>query len=653
MREMSNLDVYFAARELKMLEGGRIDKIYREGKKVWMRIYLPEKGERDLVFFPGAIFLSEYKRYAEREPDSFCMLLRKHLLGKRILFVKQKGFERIVEIETRESILVFEIFSKGNVILCDKNYTIIMPMEVQLWRDREILPKKAYKYPPSPLNPFSLSFEEFCEILKGNKKIVSFLAANLYFSGFYAEEICARAGIDKNKKVSELSEEERKRIFEVIRKLRQEFSPVLYVKDSLPENFAPFEMLTLKDKFEERKFDTFCRVLDEYFTHREREATRSESEERARSERERIRRIIERQKDVLKNLERMEEESRKKAEILFNHLDLVERIFSGLRNALAKGMGWEKIREVVELEDSEEARAIREIREHEGKLILYLEGREIEVDFTLSPAENAQEYYERAKKYRRKIESVKERIEQMKKEAKKVEKGEEGKSAGERIRKRGERERKHWYERFRWSFTSEGFLVVAGKDAAQNELLYSKYLEPSDVVLHADIAGAPLTVVKSQGREITPLAVREAAEIAATYSRAWKMQLGSVDVYWVLPEQVSKSPPPGQYLPKGSFMIYGQKNYLRKTQVRICIGVTIDEEKQEARVYTGSVLGARKYCKYFVTVYPGSIPKIKAGREVKLKLLQKALPEDKAPIEKIPEEEFISALPGDCGEIIG
>jgi predicted ribosome quality control (RQC) complex YloA/Tae2 family protein len=317
-------------------------------------------------------------------------------------------------------------------------------------------------------------------------------------------------------------------------------------------------------------------------------------------------------------------------------------------------MSWEEIKERIEMEDSPEARAIKEIREHEGKLVLSLEGKDIEVDFTISPVENAQMYYERAKKYKKKIETVQQKIKETKEKLKECEVRKTEATKEVKILPK-KKPKKRWYEKFRWSLTSEGFLVVAGKDATQNEVLYKKYLEPDDIVLHADIHGAPLTIVKSQGKDITPLAVREAAEIAAAYSSAWKMKLGSVDVYWVRPEQVSKSPPAGQYLPKGSFMIYGEKNYLRKTEVKLAVGVMISEseEGREAKVFAGSVLGARAHCKYFVTVFPGDTPQHELAKQVKLKLLQKAMPEDKELIEKIPLEDFQRVLPGGGGDVLG
>ena len=89
------------------------------------------------------------------------------------------------------------------------DYQIITPLEVQIWRERRIVPKAKYQYPPSVANPFELKIDKFYNLLQSTEKdIVRFLAVDLSFSGLYAEEICARAGVDKKKLCRMLSKDE-------------------------------------------------------------------------------------------------------------------------------------------------------------------------------------------------------------------------------------------------------------------------------------------------------------------------------------------------------------------------------------------------------------------------------------------------------------
>jgi len=118
-----------------------------------------------------------------------------------------------------------------------------------------------------------------------------------------------------------------------------------------------------------------------------------------------------------------------------------------------------------------------------------------------------------------------------------------------------------WYERYRWFLTSEGFLAVAGKDASSNTSLLKKHLEKSDLVFHAEVRGSPVLLLK-EGAKAGERSRIEAAQFAASYSRAWREKMSTITVYYVKPEQVSFTPPPGHYLPKGGFIVKGERNYL-------------------------------------------------------------------------------------------
>ncbi len=635
MRDMSALDLMFLVKELKLLEGGRIDKIYSEGKRLLLRIWVPGKGSFDLYYEPGKLFVTEYKRKFP-EPTPFCMLLRKHLCGRRIKEINQPGFERIVEIKTGEKTLILELFSKGNIILCDSSGTVIMPLEVQIWKDRQILPKKPYSLPPRTPNPFSLSAAELLDLAKkSGKTLAPFLAVNLGLSGKYAEEVCARAGLEKDLPCSELLETDAGALVKAMRSLLESFNPQLIILNG-ERDFAPFDMKIYEGR-ERKTAKSFTHVLDEFFS-----KVPEPPEER--KELEKLERIKSEMAEAIKKLREREKLERKRAEAIYEKFDLVESIITGLRRAREAGLSWDEIKRRIELEDTPETRAIKEIREGEGIAVLDL-GVDVEIDFRLSPQENAERYFELSKKAKAKLESALKERRKILYRMRKL-KAEPKKSDGPKPKRKRKRK---WFEKFRWFVTTDGFLVVAGRDATQNEVLFKKHLEKDDIVLHADIHGAPLTVVKSGGREITPLAVREASEFAAAYSSAWKRGI-SVDVYWVRPDQVSKTPPSGEYLPKGSFMIRGQKNYLKKMDLKIAVGVKIEDGV--AVPICGNVQSVRFHSKYFVTVIPGDLPQSELAKKIKLKLLEKALPEDKKPIEELDLNEIQRLLPPGGGEIV-
>ncbi|HDD72636.1 MAG TPA: DUF814 domain-containing protein, partial [Candidatus Aenigmarchaeota archaeon] len=211
--------------------------------------------------------------------------------------------------------------------------------------------------------------------------------------------------------------------------------------------------------------------------------------------------------------------------------------------------------------------------------------------------------------------------------------------------------KKKWYEKFKWFFSSDGFLVIAGRDATQNEIILKRHAEPHDLVFHADIPGAAFVVVKTQGMDVPDETKKEAAEFAAAHCKAWNKGLGTVDVFSVKREQVSKSPPSGEYLPKGSFMIYGEREWYRDLELKLAIGVKVDRENNTARVLSGPVMAMRRNSDYFVTIKPGFKKSLELARTVKNKILVRASPEDKFIIEKIPLDEFQIVIPAGMGDV--
>ncbi|MEM0490886.1 MAG: NFACT RNA binding domain-containing protein, partial [Ignisphaera sp.] len=134
---------------------------------------------------------------------------------------------------------------------------------------------------------------------------------------------------------------------------------------------------------------------------------------------------------------------------------------------------------------------------------------------------------------------------------------------------------KEWYESYIWYVTSSGFLVIGGKNASQNMKIIRRLVNSDDIVLHADVHGASTVVIKTYGKNVDYDSIKEASLIAACYSKAWKNKLFSIDVFWVKGSQISLSPPSGEYLQKGSYMVYGERNYVRNIELKLAIGIEI------------------------------------------------------------------------------
>jgi hypothetical protein len=178
---------------------------------------------------------------------------------------------------------------------------------------------------------------------------------------------------------------------------------------------------------------------------------------------------------------------------------------------------------------------------------------------------------------------------------------------------------KKWFEKFRWFVSSDGFLVVAGRDATTNEVLVTKHMGDGDIVFHADIVGAPFVLVKTEVKEPGERCLHEAGEFAAAFSRAWREGFGSVDVYWVKPEQLSKGGPSGESVGHGAFVVRGQRNWIRGLKLVLAIGIVVDANGT-IQFVGGPVDAVKAKTEAYVTIVPDDM----SGKEL-LKLVLKAL----------------------------
>ncbi|PIO06111.1 hypothetical protein COT29_02565 [Candidatus Micrarchaeota archaeon CG08_land_8_20_14_0_20_59_11] len=188
------------------------------------------------------------------------------------------------------------------------------------------------------------------------------------------------------------------------------------------------------------------------------------------------------------------------------------------------------------------------------------------LDARLSAQQNAARYFDEAKKWRSKAEGARKAIAET--ESKLAKTSDFVEISRPKIRLKETREKK-WFEKFHYFTTSGGFLVVAGKDAKSNELLVARHMEPSDLFMHADITGAPATIVKD-GQKAGEGDLKEASQFSACYSSAWKNGLHAVDVYAAKPEQVSKQSH-GEFVGKGGFMIYGERRWFRNVPLKLVL----------------------------------------------------------------------------------
>ena len=131
----------------------------------------------------------------------------------------------------------------------------------------------------------------------------------------------------------------------------------------------------------------------------------------------------------------------------------------------------------------------------------------------------------------------------------------------------------NWYQKYHWWYTKNGFLVVGGKNVDDNEKLVKTYLKDTDYYFHTDEAGSGSFILITDGKIPNDIDFDETAEGVLAFSTQWNSSYTSGEVYYVLGNQVSKTPNTGEYVTKGSFIVRGKRNYIKVTGCTLGYGL--------------------------------------------------------------------------------
>ncbi|MFH1770922.1 MAG: NFACT family protein [archaeon] len=363
--EISSLELFHMTKELVDVVGGRIDKIYQKDREFLFTMHVRGKGRKMLKIMPNAIYLTEYKEEFSETPPGFCKFLRKKTANSTIAKIEQKDFERIIEIdfEGKEDSyrMIVELFNKGNVIFCDKDYKIISALESHKWKDRTLRGGIKYEFPPSQTNILFSDEKDFAKIIKESNKdsIVKILAIDFGLGGLYAEEICALTKIDKEKK--KLTAAEIKKVLGELKKLlKKKIKSNITCKEILPFDLKLFE------KEEKQYFDSFSEAIDSKFSKKIISTQKNFAEEKKDAGLDKIKAIIKQQEQTIKGMGKSEKENTEKGEFIYEHYEEIKKILEDM-NIARKKFSWEEIKERLKGH-----KVIKKINESEGTITIEL-----------------------------------------------------------------------------------------------------------------------------------------------------------------------------------------------------------------------------------------------------------------------------------------
>jgi len=504
--------------------------------------------------------------------------LRGLFRDERLTAVSMPRFDRIVELAFSSGRLVVELLEPFNVIAVREG-KVVWLLHSYRGKDREVRPGLPYAYPPAVFIDVLTADVDAIEKAIDPSDVRRSLIRRLGTGPELADELIARVGASPRALAEML-----KTLIDQIRAGRLE--PAVCIKGGAPVTVMPIRPVSMQCD-EVKLFNSFWAALDYYFTPMELAAMAVQKTQELAARRKKLEATV---AELEKKIPEYREEATRLKSLAHKLLMYKNEIEEALRGGES---------------------SIRILHVDRSKVKIELpEGDVVEVSRDTSLGRYITKLFDEAKELEEKASKAVQVLERLKKELAEVEEKqrrseEEVKTSVKAVARRS------WFERFHWTLTTGRKPVIGGRDASQNETVVRKYLKDHYLFFHADIPGASAVVTPPMD---DLLEVYQAAQFAAAYSRAWKIGIHAIDVYYVRGEQVSKQPPAGQYLAKGSFMVYGKREYVRNIRLELAIGCRVDGDVYRAVVAPprSAPLLAEKY----VVVTPGNVEKNKLAKEI-------------------------------------
>ncbi|AEE96174.1 Rqc2 family fibronectin-binding protein [Mahella australiensis] len=514
----------------------RIDKIYQPERD---EIVLHAKGKAGggtLLISANAanarVNLTERSMVNPMNAPMFCMVLRKHLQGGRIVSVDQPDTERIIEIgvESYDELgdktskrLTIEIMGRhSNIILINKDGVIIDSIKHithEMSRVRQVLPGLLYAYPPKQdkIDPFSISKSGMASQLAGQPASMSLeQALSSIINGISrstATEIAAIAGINGDLKLEQITLEVLDVLWDAFEHFRSDvvdkrWQPaIIYDEQGNPVDFFPLPVHR-RVNGQVVYMQSISQVLERYYA----------------------------QKDAIDHIKQKSSDLRK---LLNTHLERAKRKLEIQQRELAQTKDMDRYKLYGQLITSN----LYQLQpgQSEAKLVNFysqtMDELTISLDPSLTPAENAQRYFKLYNKAKNaaaalipQIEQTRDEIEYLESQLDNLERCTEETDIDEirqelseqgyiKHRRKNSDKSKAKPSQPHHFVSSTGMDIYVGKNNVQNDMLTLRWAAKSDYWLHVkDLPGSHV-IIRSQGKLPDQQTLLEAAMLAAHYSK--------------------------------------------------------------------------------------------------------------------------------------
>lgn len=528
--------------------GGRISKIAQPEADELLLTIKNEKKQYRLLISAGAslplIYLTENNKPSPMTAPNFCMLLRKHINGGKILRIFQPGLERIIHFEIEHlnelgdlcrKTLIVEIMGKhSNIIFCNDTGMIIDSIKhisAQVSSVREVLPGRTYFIPETQhkLNPLDITLEAFCEAISSKPMALSkaLYTSLTGISPLIAEELCHRASLESAQSANSFSENEMLHLYRQFTLMmeavkEQDFVPNIVSEDGVPLDFSVLTLTQYQD-MQTTVCSSVSEVLENYY-----DAKNT------------ITRIRQKSVDLRRIVQTALERNIKKYDLQLKQLKDTEkrdkyRIYGELINTYGYGL-------------EEGARKLTALNYYTNEEVT------IPLDEHKTAQENAQKYFDKYNKLKRTYEALTDLITETKSEIEHLESistsldialsEEDLVQIKEELTEYGYIKRHYTGKKVKITSrpfhyqSSDGYDIYVGKNNFQNEELTFKIATGNDWWFHAKNCPGSHVIVKANNEELPDSTFEEAARLAAFYSR--NRGADKIEIDYIQKKQIKK-----------------------------------------------------------------------------------------------------------------
>lgn len=514
-----------------LLQGGHIQKIAQpEPDELLLTIKNNRTNYRLSISASASLpllYLTETPKPSPLTAPNFCMLLRKHLNGARVLSITQTGFERVVCISLEnlnelgdvvQRRLMVEIMGKhSNIIFVDDKDRIvdsIKHISAMVSSVREVLPGREYFIPNTmnKLDPFSVTTEIW------NKEFFNkpcSIAKALYgsitgFSSAIAHELAYRSRLDGDAPMASLNGNERSALMSSFRQLvsavrDKQFTPCIYLEGPVPKEFSAVPM-SMYENLTCRRAGSISGMIEDFY-----------------AEKDTISRIRQKSADLRKSVTTHLDRCLKKMDLQRKQIhDTEKKDHYKIYGELLNTYGYNLTPEDTEL-----------------VCINYYDDKEVRipVDPTQSVSDNANRYFKKYNKMKRTFEAVSQQMKDNQDTIDHLESilteldiarreedlqfiRQELADSGY-IKKSSTREKKSRMPKSRplHFISSDGYDIYVGKNNYQNDELTFKVATGNDWWFHAKQMPGSHVIVKCNGEEPPVRTFEEAGSLAAYFSK--------------------------------------------------------------------------------------------------------------------------------------